>query len=73
MVWLFAILIYVLSIIGVKKNKNLDSMILTLIPTSIGEGIPLFQEIGKDLTWRLTNVEKFETGVVNLTYDFICP
>ena len=51
----------------------LDSMILTLIPTTIGEGIPLFQDIGKDITWKLTNVEKFETGVVNLTYEFICP
>jgi dihydrofolate reductase len=44
-------------------------MILTLIPTIIGEGIPLFPEIGKDITWNLTNVEKFETGVVNLTYE----
>jgi dihydrofolate reductase len=61
--------IYVLSIIGVKKNKTLDSMILTLIPTIIGEGIPLFPDIGKDITWNLTNVEKFETGVVNLTYE----
>jgi dihydrofolate reductase len=47
----------------------LDSMILTLIPTTIGEGIPLFPEIEKDITWRLTNVEKFETGIVNLTYE----
>jgi dihydrofolate reductase len=51
------------------KYDLLDSMILTLIPTTIGEGIPLFPEIGKDITWNLTNVEKFETGVVNLTYE----
>ena len=44
-------------------------MILTLIPTTIGEGIPLFPEIEKDIPWRLTNVEKFETGIVNLTYE----
>ncbi len=47
----------------------LDSMILTLIPTIIVEGIPLFPEIGKDKAWNLTNVEKFETGVVNLSYE----
>lgn len=51
------------------KNELLDSMILTLIPTTIGEGISLFPEIAKETTWTLTNVERFETGVVNLTYD----
>lgn len=50
-------------------NDLLDRMILTLIPTTIGEGIPLFPEIPKETTWTLTNVERFETGVVNLTYD----
>ena len=50
-------------------NDLLDRMILTLIPTTIGEGIPLFPEIAKETTWTLTNSEVFETGVVNLTYD----
>ena len=50
-------------------KELLDRMILTLIPTTIGEGIPLFPEIAKETTWTLTNVERFETGVVNLTYD----
>jgi dihydrofolate reductase len=45
-------------------------MILTLIPKTIGKGIPLFPEIAKETSWILTNVERFETGVVNLTYDF---
>lgn len=50
-------------------NDLLDRMILTLIPTTIGEGISLFAEIAKETTWNLTNVERFETGLVNLTYD----
>ncbi|HSA42998.1 MAG TPA: dihydrofolate reductase family protein [Bacteroidales bacterium] len=50
-------------------NDLLDSMILTLIPTTIGEGIRLFQDISKETTWTLKSVERFETGVVNLTYD----
>ena len=53
------------------ENELLDRMILTLIPTTIGEGIPLFPEISKETTWNLSNVETFETGVVNLTYDRI--
>ena len=50
------------------ENELLDRMILTLIPTTIGEGIPLFPEIAKEKSWILTNVERYETGVVNLTY-----
>jgi dihydrofolate reductase len=50
-------------------KKLLDSMILTLIPATIGVGIPLFPEIAQEATWTLTNIERFETGVVNLTYD----
>ncbi len=52
------------------ENVLLDRMILTLIPKTIGKGIPLFPEIAKETSWILTNVERFETGVINLTYDF---
>lgn len=51
------------------ENELLDRMILTIIPTSIGEGIPLFHEIKKETKWTLSNVERFDTGVLNLTYD----
>jgi dihydrofolate reductase len=51
------------------NNDLLDRMILSLIPTIIGEGISLFPDIPKETKWKLSNVEKFETGVVNLTYD----
>ncbi|NBW33298.1 MAG: dihydrofolate reductase [Cytophagia bacterium] len=51
------------------EKDLLDRMILTLIPTTIGEGIPLFSEINKETSWALTHVQSFETGVVNLTYD----
>jgi dihydrofolate reductase len=44
-------------------------MILTLIPTTIGEGIPLFPDLNKEIIWTLKNIRFFETGVVNLTYD----
>jgi dihydrofolate reductase len=51
------------------ERNLLDRMILTLIPTIIGEGISLFPEIAKESKWTLTNLERFETGLVNLTYD----
>jgi dihydrofolate reductase len=51
------------------EKDLLDRMILTLIPNTLGEGIPLFPEIRKEVLWTLTKVEQFETGVVNLTYD----
>lgn len=51
------------------ENELLDRMILTLIPTTIGEGIPLFPEIAIETSWTLTSVERFETGVINLTYN----
>ncbi len=51
------------------NNDLLDRMILTLIPVLIGEGISLFPDNPKESKWILSNVEKFETGIVNLTYD----
>lgn len=51
------------------NNDLLERMILTLIPTIIGEGISLFPGNPKETKWILSDVEKFETGVVNLTYD----
>ncbi|MCU0443085.1 MAG: dihydrofolate reductase family protein [Bacteroidia bacterium] len=51
-------------------NQNLlDKMILTVIPITIGDGIPLFPNGFNDTKWNLTQVESFETGVVNLTYE----
>ena len=44
------------------ENDLLDRMILTLIPKTIGEGIPLFPEIAKETSWILTNIERFETA-----------
>ena len=50
------------------NHDLLDKMILTVIPMIIGEGISLFPDNPKETSWHLENVERFETGVVNLTY-----
>jgi dihydrofolate reductase len=48
----------------------IDTIILTVIPTIIGKGIPLFQGINKDIQLRLTKVEHFKSGLAQLSYDF---
>jgi dihydrofolate reductase len=47
----------------------LDRMILTVVPITLGTGIPLFPDQPQTAHWQLTGVEPFETGLVNLTYD----
>jgi dihydrofolate reductase len=51
------------------NHDLLDRMILTMIPTIIGEGLPLFPDKPKVSQWKLVATEQFNTGVVNLTYD----
>lgn len=51
------------------NHTLLDRIILTIIPTIIGAGIPLFPNDPKETQWTLAKVEQFSTGVVNLTYD----
>lgn len=50
-------------------NHNLiDEMIISIIPTILGEGIPLFPNKPNESSWKLLKTEAFETGVVNLAY-----
>ncbi len=51
------------------NNGLLDRMIITIIPKLIGEGIPLFASKTIEMNWKLQNVQPFDTGLVNLTYD----
>lgn len=56
-------------ITGFINADLIDKMIITIVPKIIGEGIPLFAPIPKESVWQLVNVESFETGLVNLTYE----
>lgn len=46
----------------------IDNMIITIIPKTIGEGIPLFTDLVKETSWQLLETKSYDTGVVNLTY-----
>jgi dihydrofolate reductase len=50
-------------------HNLIDEMILSIIPTILGEGIPLFPNKPIESNWKLIKTEAFETGVVNLTYQ----
>lgn len=51
------------------EQDLLDELILTIIPTILGEGIPLFPGNQIESNWQLKDTKSFETGVVNLTYQ----
>jgi dihydrofolate reductase len=48
--------------------RAIDEMILTVIPTLLGEGIPLFPGIPLETAFELISTSAFETGAVSLHY-----
>jgi dihydrofolate reductase len=48
---------------------QIDEMILCVIPKILGKGIELFPDSPKETSFDLLNVETFESGAVNLTYQ----
>ena len=53
------------------NHQLIDRMVLTIIPTIIGDGIRLFPDKPKETSWALTECTPFKTGIVNLIYDRI--
>jgi dihydrofolate reductase len=52
----------------VLLNKDLiDKIILTLIPITLGQGIPLFDGQAKETKFDLESSQSFENGLVQLT------
>ncbi|OHW62943.1 dihydrofolate reductase [Andreesenia angusta] len=49
------------------KQNLIDKYIVTIIPTILGEGIPLFVKGNPEIKLKLTNVVEFD-GMVELTY-----
>ena len=57
------------QVISAFLEKGLiDEMTITLVPKNLGEGIQLFPGKTPEIDWELTGVERFSTGLVNLTY-----
>ena len=47
----------------------IDEFIITVVPTFIGEGIPLLGARPRDVALRLIGVQPFPDGVVQLHYE----
>lgn len=51
------------------NNNLVDSMEITVIPTLVGSGIPLFSALHNSSNWRVIDIEKHYNGVVTTVYE----
>ena len=51
------------------KEDLIDSMIITTIPTILGDGIPLFDKIGRELKWKLVESQVLNKYAVKSEYS----
>ena len=51
------------------ENGLIDQIILTIIPTTLGDGIPLFPKGSKETKFELAKSQAFKSGLVQLTYN----
>ncbi len=50
------------------KLGLIDELILTIIPTALGKGVSLFEELELDTFFDLSSVRSYENGFVQLRY-----
>jgi dihydrofolate reductase len=59
------------QLIKVFLEENLvDDMIVFVVPIILGDGIPLFDRIGREIRLRLVKTERYESGLVGMEYKF---
>lgn len=46
-----------------------DEIRYSILPVLIGDGIPFFENLGKDVTLHLAEVKAYKSGIVELRYD----
>jgi dihydrofolate reductase len=52
-----------------QRERLIDEYIVSIIPVSLGNGIPLFPPPGQELPLELTGCERFPSGLVQLRYQ----
>ena len=58
------------EVIGAFLDEDaIDEFIITVVPTFIGEGIPLIAPRHREVPLRLLSLQRFPDGVVQLHYD----
>jgi dihydrofolate reductase len=53
------------------RESLVDEMIITIIPILIGEGLPLFGKLEKDVRLKLVKSESFKNGFVQNQYKVL--
>lgn len=53
---------------SLNKEKLIDELHLFVNPAAIGNGVPIFAEIGEKQNYQLLNAKSFECGIVVLVY-----
>ena len=53
------------------REGLVDDMVLTTIPVLIGEGLPLFGHLEKDIKLRLLDSQSWNNGLVQTTYQVV--
>ncbi|WP_410508183.1 dihydrofolate reductase family protein [Methanosarcina hadiensis] len=51
------------------EEDLVQDMIVFIVPIILGGGIPLFDRIGKEIKLRMTNSERYESGLVRVEYQ----
>jgi predicted GNAT family N-acyltransferase len=51
--------------------QMVDTMTIGIIPIILGEGLPLFNVVGKELPCRLISSQSYASGLVQLNYEII--
>ena len=46
-----------------------DEVRYSILPILIGDGIPFFQSLGRDIAFHLAEVKAYRTGMVELRYE----
>jgi len=53
------------------KNKLIDELYLFVNPSALGNGMPIFKELTDMQKFNLTDVQKFDCGIVVLNYKLL--
>ena len=53
------------------KEKLIDQIYLSIVPILLGDGVRLFKDGLPEQNLRLINSKQFETGLIQLQYDFM--
>ena len=51
------------------RRGLVDEIRYSILPILIGDGIPFFEKLGRDVALHLTEVKAYKSGIVELRYD----